>query len=145
MMWHGYVVLHGEGRTSVAGRVEYAQQHPRAGIKTTINPAECWRLDTVVKYLDSNTEDNRKKQCYTEKVVIWCYASPGLSFRWCLVLGLCGLLVGPIGLIVGVSCLLCSSALPGVWSFLRVTQECAHTYVSYIYATVLVRMGLPYA
>ena len=35
-------------------------------------------------------------------------------------LGLCGLLVGPIGLIVGVSCLLCSSALPGVWSFLRV-------------------------
>ena len=53
--------------------------------------------------------------------VIWCYASPGLSFRWCLVLGLCDLLVGPIGLIVGVSCLLCSSALPGVWSFLRVT------------------------
>ena len=41
--------------------------------------------------------------------------------RWCLGLGLCGLLVGPIGLIVGVSCLLCSSALPGVWSFLRVT------------------------
>ena len=36
-------------------------------------------------------------------------------------LGLCGLLVGPIGLIVGVSCLLCSSALPGGWSFLRVT------------------------
>ena len=30
--------------------------------------------------------------------------------------------VGPIGLIVGVSCLLCSSAMPGVWSFLRVTQ-----------------------
>ena len=30
-------------------------------------------------------------------------------------------MVGPIGLIVGVSCLLCSSALPGVWSFLRVT------------------------
>ena len=25
-------------------------------------------------------------------------------------------------MIVGVSCLLCSSALPGVWSFLRVTQ-----------------------
>ena len=52
-----------------------------------------------------------------------CYASPGLSFRWCLVLGLCGLLVGPIGLVVGVSCLLCSSALPGVWSFLRVTRR----------------------
>ena len=72
--------------------------------------------------------------------VIWCYASPGLSFRWCLVLGLCDLLVGPIGLIVGVSCLLCSSALPGVWSFLRVTPastatmhasicECAYTCV----------------
>ena len=29
---------------------------------------------------------------------------------------------GTIGLIVGVSCLLCSSALPGVWSFLRVTH-----------------------
>ena len=34
--------------------------------------------------------------------------------------------VGLIGLIVGVSCLLCSSALPGVWSFLRVTP-CAAT------------------
>ena len=32
---------------------------------------------------------------------------------------------GPIGLIVGVSCLLCSSALPGVWSFLRVTPQVA--------------------
>ena len=28
-----------------------------------------------------------------------------------------------IGLIVGVSCLLCSSAVPGVWSFLRVTHN----------------------
>ena len=28
-----------------------------------------------------------------------------------------------IGLIVGVSCLLCSSAMPGVWSFLRVTPR----------------------
>ena len=37
--------------------------------------------------------------------------------------------VWPVGLIVGVSCLLCSSALPGVWSFLRVTpvvQTCGH-------------------
>ena len=29
-------------------------------------------------------------------------------------------------LIVGVSCLLCSSALPGVWSFLRVTPFGSH-------------------
>ena len=42
-----------------------------------------------------------------------------------MVLGLCGLSVGPIGLMVGVSCFLCSSALPGVWSFLRVTHACA--------------------
>ena len=53
-------------------------------------------------------------------------ASPGLSFRWCLMLGLCGFLVGLIGLIVGVSCFLCFSALPGDWSFLRVTQHCLH-------------------
>ena len=45
-------------------------------------------------------------------------------------LGLCDLLVGPIGLIVGVSCLLCSSALPGVWSFLRVTHASHDIHVS---------------
>ena len=53
--------------------------------------------------------------CY----LVLCVSRAVLS----VVLGLCDLLVGPIGLIVGVSCLLCSSALPGVWSFLRVTPS----------------------
>ena len=38
-------------------------------------------------------------------------------------LGVGGVSVGPIGLIAGVSCFLCSSAVPGVLSFLRVTRR----------------------
>ena len=36
------------------------------------------------------------------------------------------------GLIVSVSCLLCSSALPGVWSFLRVTHSVMHCPVQHM-------------
>ena len=59
--------------------------------------------------------------------VLVCFAFSGVGadggLSLCLVFGLCGLSGGPIGLIVGVSCLLCSSVLPCVWSFLRVTHR----------------------
>ena len=64
---------------------------------------ECMLIRSSTVWILPSTLSN-----YTSpRCVIWCYMSHGLSFRWCLVLGLCGLLVGPIGLIVGVSCFLC--------------------------------------
>ena len=49
-------------------------------------------------------------------------SSTGHSPIWILLVNYLHYILGKIGLIVGVSCLLCSSALPGVWSFLRVTH-----------------------
>ena len=63
----------------------------------------------------------------TAAVLIGVVRLPGCPFgsAWCLVCEVCRL--GRLGLVVGVSCLLCSSAMPGVWSFLRVTHRCCKT------------------
>ena len=59
----------------------------------------------------------------TAAVFIGVMRLPGCPFgsAWCLVCEVCRL--RSIGLIVCVSCILCSSAVPGVWSFLRVTHQ----------------------